>query len=335
MLSVGLQGEGARELLTDVDRGMSPVELIAVNHSLTKSEVERFLDQGRTVAAIKDLLESVLLPAFESAESRIRKADSPEFWEAFAIERRLHAFLTCSYLFEDVAREYLNQEHIESVRERLYAVLGRMVLWNELTSSRHITNMLHPLTSDQRLAFFNRMVEPYTDAGNQLLNMERIPQIQAEISRGGITDHSSVLMIGCGPLPLSGIAYATVCEQVVIVDRVAEAFVAAEPVISLLPRFVQDRISMLVADARTFTDLPDTTHMLIAGLTEGKDHLLELAGQSAERYTVLLRTPPSNLLELYYYPLKQRRIEGFVHRDTVAIGVEGYNNTLILDSIRQ
>lgn len=279
------------------------------------------------------ILDRQFLTPIEEMLAQAPPAGSAGFFELFALERRFHAVLVASRFYQELAVQYLRSEAGLALQTRSHRAMDQVTFLNELTSSKVIISLLERLEERERESFLLDMGRPGTDFESQLVNMERIPQLACEVVSAGIGAGSKLVVIGCGPFPLTGIYYAITGAEVVIVDRVAAAFDAARPLFDLLPAPVRDRISCKLIDGSTL-ELTEhaPTHVLVSGLTEGKAKVL--ANLASIRWpcppTVLLRRPPANLLQLYYYPVADEAFVGFEQQGVVDIGVEGYNITHIL-----
>lgn len=131
-----------------------------------------------------------------------------------------------------------------------------------------------------------------------------------EMEATGIDGTSSVVVVGCGPIPKSALTYLVRSHaRIHMVDMDSQAIDKARDVVSLLPESLQQRVSFQQADAKHL-DLSQPiqghtpTHVMLVSMIEGKSEavkaLLDSVNHLDTKPTILVRgagkSPGSSLL---------------------------------------
>lgn len=333
MLLSGLKNthKTANNLVTVIESYHSPYGTYGVDR-------DPFSDETRpTTEQIASIIDNLFLPSLKNHLSRDLHASSERYHYFFLDLQFIHKFFVLSRYFQEAAKEYLNNYLYYESHKNLRRSILESTINVELHSSQHIYKIFEKLSESERIQYLLKMTTPQTDFEDRIVNYERIPQIQSEIEYAQLSSDSHVVMLGCGPLPITGFGYALSGAQVTLIDRDPRAFEQIDSILHLLPKTLTDRLNFVLADTNEL-DLQSLhpTHIAFAGLFESKKSAIEYMSSrwsSDNNFPMLIvRSPQPNLLELYYQPLEEVILANFEKVQKSDIGIEGFNVTYFLSS---
>jgi hypothetical protein len=249
---------------------------------------------------------------------------------------RLYSYFKDSDEFSSVADSFLSSRRSDPALNNLKRNFSLAAQKMEGYAQPAFIDALSSRNETEKIEFIKSLGYVGSNPYVPEIEFERIPELHAEMQLGGIDADSCVLILGAGSISISGLFFTCFGARVHILDRdpaAIENFLHIRP---YLPEAVSRNIVIEpVCDARDYIYPAGLTHILVAGLVEPKDPVLEVLKQFYRGKNnpprILMRMPKKNLFQLFYYATKEADLDGFDVRDIVDIGYEQSTLTYVLD----